>query len=289
MEENIKGLEETGNYRVIKRFQSVSSYHDANAETQKKIGIYLDTETTGMNTEKDHVIEIAMVPFEFDVDGNIYRVLEAYNSFNEPPEPISQEIIDITGITDDMVKGHSIDPEQIEEMLDRAVIVIAHNAAFDRPFCEKLHERFKNISWGCSLYDIQWKAEGMENAKLEYLAYKYGFFYEGHRATIDCQVGIEVLSHKFPKSNNSVLKTLLDTARQSTIRIFAEGAPFETKDVLKARGYYWNSEKRSWYIDLTEDKVEAETIYLSEHICVHKQYDFPMQKFTAKKRYSGRY
>ena len=126
--------------------------------------------------------------------------------------------------------------EQIENMLDNAVIVIAHNAAFDRPFCERLHEGFKNIAWGCSLSNIPWKSEGMENAKLEYLAYKYRFFYEGHRATIDCQVGIEILSRTLPKSDNSVLKILLDTARQPTVRIFAEGAPFETKDLLKARG-----------------------------------------------------
>ncbi|MGD8999435.1 MAG: hypothetical protein PVF75_03400 [Granulosicoccaceae bacterium] len=70
----------------------------------------------------------------------------------------------------------------------------------DRPFCENLLDDFKDIAWACSIADINWNEEGMEGVKLEYLAYKYGPFFEGHRAMIDCQAGIEILSRTLPGS-----------------------------------------------------------------------------------------
>ena len=36
-----------------------------------------------------------------------------------------------------------------------------------------------------SIYDIDWKIEGISSHKLEYIAYKYNFFYKGHCAVID--------------------------------------------------------------------------------------------------------
>ena len=36
------------------------------------------------------------------------------------------------------------------------------------------------------MFDIDWRNEQIESYKLEYIAYKYNFFYEGHRAITDC-------------------------------------------------------------------------------------------------------
>ena len=122
-------------------------------------------------------------------------------------------------------------------MQAQANIVIAHNARFDRPFVEERLADFKSIDWGCSLADINWEEESVEGLKLEYIAYKYGFFYEGHRATMDCQAGIEILSRTLPCSGEPVLKRLLDRAKRMDVRIWVDGAPFDKKDALKARGY----------------------------------------------------
>ena len=160
-----------------------------------------------------------------------------------------------------MVKGQSIDLEQVSKMLSEAVIVIAHNARFDRPFVENLLSDFADIAWACSIADIDWNKEGFEGVKLEFLAYKFGFFYEGHRATIDCQAGIEILSRKFPVSGDPVLSHLLKSARRTDIRLWAEGAPFDRKDVLKKRGYRWspgeNGKRKAWYKDLSEDELDS--------------------------------
>ncbi len=291
MDDCIRQLEATGDYRIIKRFKPVSHYFEDNA-TNKKIGIFLDTETTGLDSDSDHIIELAMVPFEFDTDGRIFRLLPEYNKLNDPDISIPAIITEITGITDEMVKGQSINLETVRNLLSDAVIVIAHNASFDRPFCENLLEEFKDISWGCSIADINWQEEGVEGRKLEYLAYKYGFFFEGHRATIDCQAGIEILSRPLFNSGELALKRLLDNARRADIRLWAEGAPFDQKDELKKRGYRWssgeNGKRKAWYLDLPEDELKNEMIYLNAHIYPKAVDLLPMDRFNAKLRYSKR-
>lgn len=291
MEDCIKQLEATGDYRIIKRYTPVASYCEAN-EAPKRIGIFLDTETTGLDADTDKVIELAMVPFEFDAAGRIYRLLPEYNGLNDPGMPIPEIAQQITGITDEMVKGQSIDFDAVKKLLSEAVIVIAHNARFDRPFCESLLDEFKAISWACSIADVNWNEEGFEGVKLEFLAYKYGFFFEGHRATIDCQAGIEILSRSLPNSGEPVLKRLLEHARLTTVRLWAEGAPFEKKDELKKRSYRWSSgeggKRKAWYKDLQEDQLEEEMRYLNEFIYSREVAELPMDKFTAMQRYSSR-
>lgn len=286
----VKVVENSIDYRVLKRLEPVEYYNNDDA-SQKRIGIYLDVETTGMDAEEDTIIEIALVPFEFNKAGQIFKILPAYDAFQDPGIAIPEVITRITGITDEMVKGQSLDLSKIRELLNDAAIVIAHNAKFDRGFCENLDDCFKNISWGCSIADINWNEEGLEGVKLEYLAYKYGFFYEGHRATIDCYAALHLLADTLPTSGELVLKRLLDTARQVTIRLWAVNAPFDKKDDLKARKYRWsdgsNGSTKAWYIDIAEDAFDEEEIYLKDNIYSNKMPKIPTLKITAKERYSA--
>lgn len=287
----IQQLEATGNYKIIKRFTPVDRYHEADG-LDTKIGLYLDSETTGIDAASDKLIEVAMVPFEFHPSGKIYRVLPGYNGLQDPGIPIPADITKITGISDDMVAGQAIDLKQVAALLAEAVIVIAHNARFDRPFVEKLHPGFRDISWGCTFADVDWREEGIESAKLEYLAYKFGFYYEGHRATIDCQAGIHVLSQALPVTGEPVLKRLLDAARRTDYRLWAVNSPFEKKDVLRQRGYRWSSgegdKPKAWFIDLPETRLEEELAYLDRDIYPGALKALPTQRINAKLRYSDR-
>ncbi|VAW98439.1 DNA polymerase III polC-type [hydrothermal vent metagenome] len=291
----IKQLEDTGNYHVIKRFEPVEFYHqvanpDSNIELRKCI--FLDVETTGLSHNEDTVIELAMVPFEYDADGNIYNVLPAYNGFQDPGRPIPVKITELTGITDDMVKGQSLDMVKITEMLSDCVLVIAHNARFDRPFMEAVSDEFKEKYWACSIADVDWSAEGFGSSKLEFLAYQFKFFYEAHRAVIDCQIGIHILTQTLPKSGANAMQLLLSSARRTDFRLWAKGAPFDKKDELRKRGYRWaNGDDggfKAWYLDLPESELDTEYDYLSEYIFNRTISNLPTKKLTGKLRYSSR-
>jgi DNA polymerase-3 subunit epsilon len=70
-----------------------------------------------------------------------------------------------------MVAGHRFDDRAVNDLLSRVVLVIAHNADFDRRFLEKRLPVFLAKHWACSRFDIDWKAEGIRSSALEFVAY----------------------------------------------------------------------------------------------------------------------
>ena len=46
-------------------------------------------------------------------------------------------------------------------------------------------EMFEHANWGCTLADGPWQALQFGSSKLEYLAWRHGFFYDAHQALAD--------------------------------------------------------------------------------------------------------
>ena len=126
-----EALSKSDDYRVLRRLTQRPIYTPTARQTTKT-GILLDVETTGLDQRNDEIIELGMVKFDYFPDGHIAGVRDVFTGFNEPTVPISAEITALTGITDKMVAGHRIDEGTVEAFVADAVIVIAHNAGFDR-------------------------------------------------------------------------------------------------------------------------------------------------------------
>lgn len=284
-------LEATGNYRVLRRLNRRSVVQPPDAEP-KRVAIFLDLETTGLDSTKDEIIEIAMVPFTYGINnGLIYEVREPFQRLRQPTVPITSEITALTGISNSMVAGKSVEPAEISQFIADTGLIIAHNAGFDRPFAERFCNGFTTAAWACSMTEIPWKEEGFSGVGLEYLAMRSGYFYDPHRATDDCLAAIELLAQPLPKSGASAMATLLAAARKTTCRIWAENSPFDLKDQLKVRGYRWNdgsdARPRAWYIDVSEEKMPNELTFLKTEI-YQRDLELTVTRFTARDRFSGR-
>ena len=251
----------------------------------------VDVETTGLDHQRDEIIELAMTPFNYGLDGTIFSVGDSFQGLRQPSKPIAPEITAITGITNEMVAGQIVDPAAVASFAAPASLVIAHNAAFDRRFLERFNDVFSTKPWACSLSQIDWAAEGFEGTKLAYLAQAAGFFYDRHRAMHDCLATVELLAMRLPRSGVTGLSRLLDGARAVSWRIWAENSPFDLKDVLKARGYRWNGDPgpqpRAWYIDVPEAQREAELRFLRTEIYRY-EVDPPVRRIDAYDRFSDR-
>ena len=100
--------------------------------------VAFDLETTGLSSKRDRIIEIGAVLME---NG---RELDRFQTFVDPGMRLQKETVDLTGITDDMLKGapklEEVFPKFLEFVGDR--VLVAHNADFDTGFiraaCEKL-------------------------------------------------------------------------------------------------------------------------------------------------------
>lgn len=283
-------LEASGRYRVLRKLEPRREFEPKNG-APTRMGLFVDVETTGLDPRRDEIIELAMVPFRYGLDGRIFSVDEPFTALREPSVAISEEITQITGITNEMVAGKVIDPAEVAAFAAPAAIVVAHNAAFDRKFLERFCEVFRTKAWACSMAEVDWAEEGHDGVKLAYLAASAGFFYDGHRALNDCEATIALLARPLPKSRTLALAQLLERARRPSWRIWAEHAPYDLKDALKARGYRWNPEgsaaPKAWFIDVDEASRDAELAFLSAEIYGREVHP-PMRRIDAYDRYSDR-
>ncbi|MBP2427453.1 3'-5' exonuclease [Bradyrhizobium elkanii] len=282
-------LEQSPDYRVLRRLVPRTEFTPHGQP--EKTAILLDVETTGLDTTKDEIIELGMVKFSYLADGRIGRVIDTLSSFNQPSIAIPAEITALTGITDEMVAGHSLDEDRINAFASEAVVVIAHNAGFDRKFTERYASLFVHKAWACSVSEVEWRSHGFEGSRLSYLLMKAGLFHEAHRAVDDCQALLEILAMALPELNRTVLSVLLERARRKTVRVWAEQSPFELKDELKRRGYRWSDgadgRPRSWYIDVDDGHQAAEIKYLQETI-YQRDAGIRTEILTAFDRFSAR-
>ncbi|MDO8416342.1 MAG: 3'-5' exonuclease [Agitococcus sp.] len=282
------------NFKVIRRLQETGEFPLVEKEPDTYLGVVLDTETTGNDIVTDSLIELGMV--FFTVCKTTLRVRGIYARFNQlddPGQPISAAATAINGITDDMVKGHRIDEDIIDASLEGVDFIIAHNAGFDRPICEKRLPIFETIPWGCSFKQVDWKAEGIGSAKLDYIAYQLGFFFDGHRAEIDCIALLLALDQALPITGTTGLQQVLKNMNTPTKRIAAVGAPFDTKDVLRAQDYFWadgtvpNTDK-AWTKDVPEDALTSELQWLKQNGFKNKSVGVPVRVITGLTRFTNR-
>jgi len=298
-EDAIRHLRQSDNYRVLEKLTPPARYLSGTPATAR-IGLVIDTETTGLDTATDTIIELGFVAFTYDAaSGRIYDILHSYDGFEDPGAPLNEVVKKLTGISDAMLAGQHLDDTEIKQWLERADLIIAHNAAFDRQMLERRLPIAAEKNWACTFNDIDWDAEGIVSRKLDYIAFRLGYFFDGHRAVIDAQATLHLLTRALPVSGMAAMSQLLDKAREKRRRLFAVGAPFDKKDELKARGYRWladisvadrfgKQKKGVWSTVVGEADMEAEEQWLQASVYGGKAGAFARRDITARDRYSAR-
>ena len=104
--------------------------------------VVFDIETTGLSHLKNNITEIGAVLIE---DGKLIR---RFNELINPEQEISDEIIELTGITNEMVADKPLISEILPKFIEFAedAVFVAHNAEFDISFirtnCKRLNIEF---------------------------------------------------------------------------------------------------------------------------------------------------
>lgn len=288
-EDAARQLEETGRYRILRQLVP-RAVKPRGESALPRLAVLVDTETTGLQHTRDEVIEIGAVAFTYDDDGSVGDVVGVYSGLRQPSAPIPPEITRLTGITDDMVAGREIDMAALDALIEPADLVIAHNAAFDRPFCEKLTSSFVPKAWACSVSEIRWASLGFEGNKLGYLVGQSGLFHGSHRATDDCHA-LEVLARPAGEGRTVPFAELLRSSARCRMRIHAQNSPYDMKDHLKARGYRWSDgsdgRPRAWWIEVDEDLYGDELRFLRTDIYQWEEAEPLTTRLSAHDRFRG--
>lgn len=150
--------------------------------------ICFDIETTGLSAARDKITEIGAVKVENGV------ITDTFSTFANPEMPIPQKITQLTGITDDMVKGAPSQSEAVGAFLEFAGdnVLVAHNAPFDTSFiakaCEDMGREYNYTSIDTVAISRAILTD-IKNCKLDTVAkfLRLGDF-NHHRATDDAEM-----------------------------------------------------------------------------------------------------
>lgn len=170
-------------------------------DTKKLLDLYnggavfcaFDTETTGLNSSLDHVIEIGAV--RFNKDG----VIDTYNELINPCCVIPYQATIVNNITNEMLKDCPLINQVLPDFMTyiNGTILVAHNAGFDLKFVNKELERcglntMKNFATDTlklskSIFPL------FKSHKLQDLAISFNIkALQAHRAQDDAHVCMEV-------------------------------------------------------------------------------------------------
>lgn len=176
-----------------------------------RVYVALDIETTGLNAERDAIIEIGAVRFKGS------RVYDTYNTFINPGRPIPYKIQQLTGITPDDIDGAPT-IEVVLPALTRFVgdnPIIGHNIGFDLGFLRKQgvfqnHNSLDTFELASIL--LPFASRYSLTALLDYLEVELPADDQAHRALDDAQ------------ATRRLFEALLDQARRLDGRIIEDVA-----------------------------------------------------------------
>ena len=181
--------------------------------------VVFDLETTGLSNSTCKIIEIGAVKIKKG------QIIDKMDIFVDPECEISEEITNLTSITNEMVKGAPKEREAIKQFLDFAnnSLLIAHNANFDVGFvrvaCERQGFTFDNTYLDTVALSKYVNPE-LKNHKLDTIAtyYKLDDFHH-HRASDDADILAHiffVMMERLSSEGIRDFKTMLETMSEKT-------------------------------------------------------------------------
>ncbi|MCD8391327.1 MAG: PolC-type DNA polymerase III [Firmicutes bacterium] len=153
-------------------------------ETLDSPFVVFDIETTGLDREKERITEIGAVKV---VNGEI---TDKWSSFVNPEKPIPQNIVELTGISDETVKDAPLISEALPEFMKfcEGCVLVAHNAAFDTAFIRRDAEKC-GIKYDFCVLDTLILARCMfpelSNFRLDTIAKRLNVILDNHHRAVD--------------------------------------------------------------------------------------------------------
>lgn len=227
----------------------------------------IDFETTGLNTKEDRITEIGTILW----DTELKKPLDVHNLlvWDDTYPKIPDVIVELTGITDEMLEEFGHGPKQCFGWLSTLVekhrvdYVVAHNGkSFDKPFLiEELNRHgiqapaLRSLPWIDTKTDIPLYMPVQSNS-LKYLAAEHGLCPNkfAHRAVFDVMTMLSIL-------NEYMLDQVIARSKEKDVIV---RAMFSIKDpdfqqvkaAVQAKGFRWELAKKRWVKRLKESDVE---------------------------------
>lgn len=234
-----------------------------------------DTETTGLDVTKEHIIEVGAVLWDTERRAPVllYSALVHGAHLTEPLPP---KITELTGITDQDLETYGVLPQEAFEnvlhIFKRAEAIVAHNGnLFDKPIWEAnlarhgfmpSYREFQPL-WVDTSCDIEFPND-IKTRKLKHLAAEHGFLNPfAHRAQFDVLTMLKVCdAYDWEKivasarTPNLVVRAVMPFTKDEMFK--TKVAEFgKMKDAVKSHGFRFDNDTKDWVKSIKEFNKEA--------------------------------
>lgn len=211
----------------------------------------VDFETTGLDPVNDEITEVGAVLWST----GFHRAMETASYFVKTNKSIPQEVTDVTGVTDAMLKKfgypQDIGFENLEDMLDQADAYVGQNIIrFDKLFLESWAKKNGKTVPDKLYIDTRTDLPGVESKHLGYMAADAGFLNPfPHNAVSDCLTVLRLI-------DMHPIDAIVYRAKQPTLVLQSHQA-FEDNKAAKKLGFVWNPNHKIWWQGAKECDVEG--------------------------------
>lgn len=211
----------------------------------------LDVETTGLEDDAE-VTEIGAVLW----DAHSRQPVDMYNKLIQVEKPLTEEITELTGLTDNMLMKYGDEFKNaiipLWELEEKADFIMAHNAPFDKARMEFMCDKYAcarlNKPWIDTCTDVEWTHKS-GTRKLVHIAAEHGFVNPfAHRAVFDVLTMLVCAGEYDPE--NIVMRSKAPTLEVRAV------VTFKNKDKAKAKGFRWNGEDKIWVRNIKDFELE---------------------------------
>ena len=199
----------------------------------------LDVETTHLLPKDGHLLEVGVIRYAVPLG----RIVDQWSilvggAAENPAEKTN-------GIPVEMAREYGQHLAIVATALAHHIMpcdaILAHNARFDKSWCDHHLESLPDKPWICTEYDFEWH-HGKAGESLISLAVAHGVpVIAAHRALTDCGLIAGILSTYSP----AVVLDLLNGAARPRILLQSKH-PFKDNDAAKALGFRWEGASRRW-------------------------------------------
>lgn len=222
--------------------------------------IGIDVETTGLDHEKDKIIEVAAVLWDWDDAKPLKIISEIIDPLPDLEHSIEIDpfITKLTGISESDTKLYG---EPLTQVLDKVTdlyfqsgIYVAHNAQFDRNFLVPHSSVFESAKWIDTKIDLPIDEEIHTSKKLVHLATTHGFLNPfAHRALFDVLTMLNICSRYD-------FEEVKKRSESPTVTVVAD-VSYQSRNLAKEAGFRWNAQDRLWIKEMKEIDLEKQPPY----------------------------
>jgi DNA polymerase III alpha subunit (gram-positive type) len=209
-----------------------------------------DLETTGVDKQKDRIIEIGLALYSTGQ----HRVLESTCFLvDSDGVPVTEEITSITGIYANAVETFGYDKtspiDSFCEYYNKAEAVIGHNILrFDLPIMYNAMARldYDNIPEKLVI-DTMTDIPGVKGEQLITMCAKAGFLYDAHSALDDAKAVLKLIEHYPPFEN------VIKRAKSPLVVLFSkQNNTTDNNKIARKAGFRWNGDFKVWWQAIKE-------------------------------------